>query len=161
MSVRELSPEDWPVWKEIRLRALADSPDAFGRTHSEELRFPDAHWQERVAATSSVQLVAEDDSRPVGIAAVWFDPDEPSVASVYSMWVDASVRRRGVGRALLDAAIGRAVARGVPNVQLTVTEGNTGAYEMYRRAGFVETGRREPLREGSELQTLWMARPSA
>ena len=158
MEIRELGPDDWQTWKQVRLRALADSPDAFGRTHDEEMRFPDSLWQERVASPSNVQLLAEDAGRKVGIAAVWIDPDEPSVGNIFSMWVDPSARRRGVGRALLERAIESAGAHGATRVQLTVTEGNIGACEMYRRAGFVETQRREPLRAGSSLQTVWMTR---
>jgi ribosomal protein S18 acetylase RimI-like enzyme len=74
------------------------------------------------------------------------------------MWVDPTARRQGIGRALLSRAIDWAAAHDALHVELTVTEGNAAAQDMYVRAGFVDTGKREPLRPGSPLQTLYMRR---
>ena len=32
VAVRALSPDEWPLWKSLRIAALADSPAAFGET---------------------------------------------------------------------------------------------------------------------------------
>ena len=47
--IRAARPADWQIAKAVRLRALADSPAAFGSTLARELVFDDAEWQARVA----------------------------------------------------------------------------------------------------------------
>ena len=49
IEIRAAQLADWRVAKDIRLRALADSPSAFGSTLAREAGFDDAEWQERIA----------------------------------------------------------------------------------------------------------------
>jgi ribosomal protein S18 acetylase RimI-like enzyme len=42
---------------------------------------------------------------------------------------------------------------------LAVTESNETARRFYGALGFVETGQRRTLREGSEMQTLILSKP--
>ena len=44
--IRCLRPDEWRVWKDLRLHALADSPDAFGETLSSASQRPDSYWME-------------------------------------------------------------------------------------------------------------------
>ena len=58
------------------------------------------------------------------------------------MMVAADRRGRGVGSALLTAAIDRARARGLHKLALSVFPHNEAAVGLYRKFGFVEEGRR-------------------
>jgi RimJ/RimL family protein N-acetyltransferase len=58
------------------------------------------------------------------------------------MMVDAGWRGRGVGAALVAAAIDRARARGLHKLTLSVWPHNDAAIALYRKFGFVEEGRR-------------------
>jgi GNAT superfamily N-acetyltransferase len=49
-------------------------------------------------------------------------------------------RGRGIGRALLEAAMGRLAGRDEPRVALYVTVGNDPAVNLYRSLGFQQTG---------------------
>ena len=51
-------------------------------------------------------------------------------------------RSRGVGSALLEAAVDWAREHGLHKLSLSVFPHNTGAIELYRKHGFVEEGRR-------------------
>ena len=51
-------------------------------------------------------------------------------------------RGSGLGRRLLESAVGQAQARGARSMFLEVRDGNIAAYALYRAAGFVEVGRR-------------------
>jgi ribosomal protein S18 acetylase RimI-like enzyme len=66
--------------------------------------------------------------------------DEACVADLLAIAVEPSHQRRGIGRALLDYAldISRAASanRPVPEIRLTVAEGNTAALALFARAGF-------------------------
>ena len=44
MRVRRVTSEDWQALRDVRLRALADAPDAFGTTHAEALAQVISMW---------------------------------------------------------------------------------------------------------------------
>jgi ribosomal protein S18 acetylase RimI-like enzyme len=154
VEVRRVTRHEWESLRDVRLRALADAPDAFGTTYEEAVARPDDWWRDWAAAsaTSDTQavLLAWDGDRTVGLAGVFATDD--GAWQVISMWVDPSARGRGTGRALLDAVV--AWARNQDNgrpIRLSVTDGNDGARRLYERYGFADTGVTEPLRSNSAL----------
>ena len=52
------------------------------------------------------------------------------------LYVTEAARGTGVGRALIEAAFGRARARGCKRIQLDVADDNSRAIDVYRAAGF-------------------------
>lgn len=144
------------------MHALRDAPDAFGSTLAREEAFPDAEWQKRLEdgaeSPTELPLIAEDDSRPIGLAWARIDPDDPEVAALYQVWVDPAYRHRGIGRLVVDAALGWAHAAGVRQMLLSVALGPTSALEFYRQLGFVEIGAPVALRNGSSSLKQTMRR---
>lgn len=61
---------------------------------------------------------------------------------VLTFCVAEDARRKGLGGALLEAACRAARARGAAHLFLEVGARNAAAIDLYRRAGFVEVGRR-------------------
>ena len=113
--VRTFTAAEWSVYRDLRLRALEDSPDAFGSTLAEEAVRLDAHWARRLASGSDSQtnlpVIAEVHGEPVGLAWGRIDTSNPDVAVLYQMWVAPSHRGVGAGKMLLEAAIAWARAR--------------------------------------------------
>jgi RimJ/RimL family protein N-acetyltransferase len=104
--------------------------------------------------------VLEDDGRVVGNAGI----HETHAAGVLAlgMAILAEARGRGGGRALLEATLEHARARGAHKVELEVWPDNTAAIALYASAGFaVEGVRRDHYRrrDGSLRSALVMARP--
>ena len=60
----------------------------------------------------------------------------------FGMLVDRAWRGRGVGSALVQAAVDRARRQGLHKLCLEVFTHNTAAIALYRKCGFVEEGRR-------------------
>jgi ribosomal protein S18 acetylase RimI-like enzyme len=88
-------------------------------------------------------LVAELDGAVVGwtkIAPPTPLPSNAHVAQLQGLAVDGSVRRRGVGRALIDAACALARERGARRITLRVLGTNPGAQRLYTAAGFTVEG---------------------
>ena len=161
MDVRLLRRNDAALFRDLRLRALADAPDAFAQTLADAEAQPDAYWERLTRSVTEpggqVMFVAEDGAPPVGLVFGLLDPKRPSVARVGGMWVAPEARSRGAGRALLGAVVAWARERGLGTLELWVTEGNSAAARLYRRAGFVETGARAVLPANPALATLQMA----
>ena len=63
-------------------------------------------------------------------------------AEIVGIGVTRPRRRSGIGGALLEDAIGRAIALGAEAVFLEVAEDNAAAIALYRAAGFAQVGRR-------------------
>jgi L-phenylalanine/L-methionine N-acetyltransferase len=105
-------------------------------------------------------LVADDDGRIVGRLSIARDehPASKHVADL-GLMVAASHRRRGIGRALLDAAVDWAREAGVRKLELHVFPHNEAAIRLYEEFGFEREGyRRAHYRRGREyLDAILMA----
>jgi len=66
----------------------------------------------------------------------------PPDAEILNVFVHSSMRRQGVGSALLQAAVARMKAAGARRAWLEVRESNAAALSIYGAAGFRRTGRR-------------------
>jgi len=160
--VRRLTAQEWPRYRDLRLRALADAPDAFGSTLARERDRTDSDWQLRLSAGASsaaeLPLVLVDGAEFVGLAWGRIDGATPDVAHVFQMWVAPEGRGQGGGRSLLDTLISWARETGAAFVELDVTCGDTAARRLYERAGFRPVGVPRPLRPGSALMARRMRR---
>jgi GNAT superfamily N-acetyltransferase len=162
VTVRPLRADETPLFKTLRLRALADSPHAFAHTYAEISAKPEAWWEEMTRSVTEpgrhAMFVAERDAEPVGMAFGIVDRERPATAHLGGMWVDPVARGDGVGRALADAVLDWARGRGFVHVVLWVTDGNAPAIALYERLGFVGSGRREPAPTNPGLDVLEMER---
>jgi ribosomal protein S18 acetylase RimI-like enzyme len=85
------------------------------------------------------------DGERVGLAAGTPSYETRHRRDLISMWVRPEHRGRGIGTRLLRAVAEWAAGDGAREVSLWVADGNQTAAFLYRRAGFVPTGRRQPL----------------
>jgi predicted GNAT family acetyltransferase len=138
-TLRRLGPDDWADFRDIRLRSLADSPDAFGSTLEREQAFSEDDWRRRLGGP----VYVVDDPRPVSVGGIF---DNAGTPHVWGMWTDPDHRGRGHARMILGALI----PPGSP-AQLDVNVTNGDARAVYERYGFVGTGEVEPLRPGSDM----------
>jgi len=119
--VRRLDPSDWLQFREIRLRALAESPAAFGSTLEEASQLDQAGWRDRLAGRA--QFVAMRGSAALGTAA-GIAAGPGGGAELISMWVDPSWRGHGVADELVIARRSvRLVAGASGRQKLVVVEG--------------------------------------
>lgn len=152
-----LEREDWPAVKELRLRALADSPQSFGSSLDRESAFRPDDWRALVDRGRWFRAIAGDAS--IGIAAGL--PLSRDEAHLMSFWVDPASRGTGVATALLEAVVEWARSTGVAKLTLWVADESPAARRFYTRMGFAGTGRRQPLPSnphiGEELMSIDLA----
>ena len=161
--IQRFAPHDWPSYRDLRLRALAEAPDAFGSTLDTERVRPDAEWARRLEiaahARSELPLVARSGDEAIGLAWARIDTAAPEAAYLYQVWVAPEHRGAGAGRLLLEAAVAWARTMGARYLALDVTCGDTPAVRLYTRAGFRISGDLKPLRPGSPLMVQPMRLP--
>ena len=146
VEVRRVSADEWQPLRDVRLRALADAPDAFA-TRVEDARLRPNDWWTDWAARSAdgdgqAMFLAWDGETPVGIVGTYVAEDRKRW--LIAMWTDPGARGRGVGRALVEATAEFARAAGSRELFLQVLEGNDTAASLYRSCGFEDTGPGEP-----------------
>lgn len=147
ITLEPITPRIALIFKEVRLRALQDSPTAFSSTYAKESALPNEEWITRSVRWCSegfIGLLAFDQGKPCGMVACHTDEHDPPRAHVISMWVAPGSRRAGVGTVLIDALKQWAASRGLHELKLMVTSVNRGAIAFYERKGFQMTGKTGP-----------------
>ncbi len=154
-TVRRLEPDEWPRLRDVRLRALADAPYAFGSTHAGEVGQDDEWWAARAKGAAWFVSTTRDGSGTDGLIA-GIPTEDPAGRAVVSMWVAPGRRGSGVAGALLDALERWARAGGATSLVLGVVEDNARARRFYEGRGFTPTGGREPLRSNPTADIVEM-----
>ncbi len=98
-----------------------------------------AYLRGHLEAGTSTILVADLDDELVGFAQLYPTWESLSLTSrwiLYDLYVAAHARRRGVGRALVLAALDHARASGAGSVSLDTARGNAPAQALYASLGF-------------------------
>jgi RimJ/RimL family protein N-acetyltransferase len=163
MDIRLAGAEDWEAFRELRLRALADAPDAFGGTVDAARDESDAYWRGWISGegwdADVRSWVADDRGTLRGMAVGARFHAEPSVLNLFGMWVEPPVRGTGVALRLVGMVEVWGWALGLDRIVLRVSDGNARAEAFYDKLGFTRTGREPlPLRDGSPVRVHEMAR---
>lgn len=153
-----LKIEEWQTFRDIRLKALADSPEAFSSTLEREQAYDEDGWRGWMQPSAGVKTIAIIDGQPVGVACGWVPEDRGGAVELYSMWVDPSARGAGVGALLIEDVVAWATEEGHQTVELWVIDGNRQAERLYRRSGFELTGESQPHHNDEQLREHIMAR---
>lgn len=148
-STRVLVAEDWKIFRDLRLRALADAPDAFATTLADAQSHSDLVWQGRLPG-SGPTIVATESGQPVAMGGAFAPPDSDS-ATLWGMWTAPEARGRGHASRVLADLVTWCLTH-ERSVLLDVTEGNVAARHLYLSHGFEPTGEWQPLRDGSTLR---------
>lgn len=145
VEIRPLGEADWPAFRQIRLEALREAPEAFSSDYESNRDKPDAEWISRVGPTPDLFVLgAFRDGQIVGLAG--FRRENMTKlrhkADVWGVFVSPGARGLGLGRRLMTELISRARAvEGVEQLLLTVVSDNEPARQLYLSLGFTPFGR--------------------
>ncbi|MFE9422512.1 GNAT family N-acetyltransferase [Kitasatospora sp. NPDC006697] len=143
--IHRVRPEDWAELRELRLRALLDTPIAYLETHRQALAASQHEWRYRAARAAgfgAVQLVAvAPDGEWVGTMGGELAEGAAGAAWLVGVFVAPGHRGpAGPAGELLAGVAGWAARQGAARLLLEVHEDNPRAIAFYRRHGFAETG---------------------
>ena len=145
MKIRELTADDAAAYRELRLFMLTESPAAFGSSYAEVAGLPLAQFVERLEDPQNYHFGAFDEEELVGVTTLRLTkrPKLRHKASLFAVYVRPENRRRGAGRALVQAALDRARGLGVRQVNLGVSHAGKAAVRLYESCGFEQYGLEE------------------
>ena len=137
--LRRLLPDDAPIYRAIRLEALANSPNAFSSTFEAEKDRSLDWFAARLADAFVLGTFAGPEL--VGVAGFYVQPGPKHAhkGMLWGMYVQPQHRAVGIGRILVEAIIEHA-RQNVELLQLFVVSDNAPARRLYSSLGFVEYG---------------------
>jgi GNAT superfamily N-acetyltransferase len=141
-TVGRLGEEDWRVWRDVRLAALADAPAAFGTSPDDARAVQEEDW--RAMIRDAAIFIATTEGPPAGVVA-GLHRASALERGLGAMWVAPPWRGRGVAATLAAAVIAWTVSEGAATIGLWVPDDNPRARRFYERQGFRATGRRKPF----------------
>lgn len=140
VKIRKLPADKWREYRDLRLEALKSDPSAFDDSFEEAEAFTEEKWRSRIKHV----LFALSDDKPVGMIAYFCDEGFKSrhIAEIVSFYVNADYRGEGIGTRLFERALSLIQKnKRIVKVKLAVTPEQGIAIKMYKKAGFVVTGR--------------------
>ena len=145
--IRSLLPDEWSAVRRIYQEGIATGNATFEQAAPE--------WEEWDAGKLAVpRLAAELDGAMVGWAAL----SPTSKRHVYrgvaevSVYVAASARGQGVGRALLSALVEQSEAAGIWTLQAGIFPENAASVRLHEQCGFRIVGHREKI---GQMHGVW------
>lgn len=147
---------DWGLLRDTILKSIATSPGAFLATADELKAESPEYWEERLK--SSTWAVVQRGNEILGIAAAKPPSDTDRYALrekacfIESVWVDPSLRRKGVGERLVTYLIEQQRSARIHKFYLWVFDYNSPAIRLYDRMDFKRTGRASRLLRRFEIQ---------
>ena len=130
--VTRLTETDWRVFATLRLRALTDTLGTLDPQYRQEMTFTAAQWRRRLRAHA--QFVARADDHLVGL--IGAQRNTTDSVYLYSLWLEPVARGRGLGHALVTAAVDWARSERARIVTLRVDSANAAARGVYEDLGF-------------------------
>lgn len=158
--VRRAEAHEWEKLRELRLQALADTPEAFAATLAESAARTDEEWRARfVPGPGHVSVVeVDEDGTFVGMVSGFLSPDVPDVAYLAGMFVLPERRGRGIGRRLVAEVEAWAAELGLRRLELDVNPELPAAAQLYEGCGFRRTGRSHPFPDRPEIAVVQLAK---
>ncbi len=101
---------------------------------------PRSYYFEVTDNPASRCWIVEQDGKVIAMMVAWFIVDEIHIASIAA---HPDFRKQGIGECLLEHTLHAAKEEGALTSFLEVRESNDAALNMYRKFGYVESGRRE------------------
>lgn len=143
-TVRVLAEQDWQLYRDVRLSALADSPDAFAASAAQERQFDEDFWRRRLKR--SRRMIAEVDGNVVGVISVGrASAEDPRSCELFGLWVQPELRGKGVAWKLVQAGLDQARADSFGFVVYWVGTDNGRAVAFASSFGFRPTDSRRTM----------------
>ena len=142
--VRLLGEEEWQQYREVRLAALKNAPEAFVADFEDEASRDEEFWRERMLRAS--RIVAEREGELVGLVGLGRHDEDPEAGEVFGLWTSPTVRGQHVARDLVSTAAQKAAEDGCRLLYFWAISDQPSAVGFASSFGFRPTSKRRPVR---------------
>lgn len=144
INARTLGEEDWQLYRQVRLAALKDAPEAFVASFDDEASRDDDFWRERMVRAR--RIVAERDDEAIGLVCLGLHNENTDTGEVFGLWTAPSARGDRVARRLVTTAAKQATDDGRKKLYFWAGSDNAAAIGFASNFGFRPTSERRPVR---------------
>ncbi len=150
INARTLGEDEWELYRDVRLTALKDAPEAFVARYEDEASCDEKFWRERMVR--SRRIVAERKGDTVGLVCLGLHNEDADVGEVFGLWTAPSARGDHIARQLVTTAAAQAADDGRKRLYFWAGTDNAPAIGFASSFGFRPTSERRPMRvaDGSE-----------
>ena len=134
---RQLLPEDWQVFRDIRLLALQESAEAFGSSYAREVKLPESQWRDTLSEKDGAIFGLFEGDKIIGLGRVKTSSTNSQQAGLFMGYIAAEYRGKGFSKELYISRITWAMNH--PNLKTLFTinkESNLAAQGMNKGFGF-------------------------
>jgi len=139
--IRLLTPDDWVLYKAIRLEAVEANPTVFWGTYEEESKFADEAWMDIL---KRIHIFGYFEQQQLAAVTGYFFPHTGSKTRhrimISNVYVSPAHRGKSILKKLMDYIIAHVKEKGVEAVHLGVAVHNIVAIACYEKMGFTRYG---------------------
>jgi ribosomal protein S18 acetylase RimI-like enzyme len=161
VEIVNLQPSQWEQYKNLRLKALKEEPQAFGSSYEENVNEPGEKWERRLEKALRGEgqwlVFAKRGDELIGMAGA-FAKEEKGIVQVSAMYVVREVRGQGISTKLMEELISQIEKnKSIKKLVLEVNPIQESALKLYESCGFKTTGtEKRILGDSKEYQTYVM-----
>jgi GNAT superfamily N-acetyltransferase len=150
ITVRVLGEDDWQIYRDTRLAALQESPEAFAARYEDEAEQDEHFWRDRMKR--SIRFLAEHEGAATGVVSLGRTSDSPEMrdhveaGEIFGLYVTPAARNTGTSWRLVHAAAEQALADGLSQIFYWVGTENARAIAFAANFGFRPSGERRSTR---------------
>lgn len=133
--IRRLGPDDWALWRTLRLEALEKAPEAFGSSLEEESPLTESDHRARLS--KDVVWGGFADGELVAVAGFYLFAAQKRrhKGALYGVYVKPAYRKAGWGEKIVRAVL-TAARPLATQIDCSVVSTNASAIALYERLGF-------------------------
>ena len=142
ITIRQAQEADVSAFRELRLEALQNHPEAFSSDYALNLVKPPSEWSNRLQfqqrGYTEMIYFATDAEKLIGMTGIVMgdSPKTEHSALIWGVYVQPNWRSFHIAEGLIASCVDWARTRGVKIVKLAVITTNTAAIRCYTRLGF-------------------------
>lgn len=155
-TVRHADVKDAKLLRAIRLEALGDTPEAYGSTYEDAVKWSRLRW--RMVAAKWNYYLCERNGRVIGMASGGYNDVHPGTHWLYGMYVTPSERGSGAAALLVETVSEWARGDGARELYLHVTSSVARARAFYEKMGFALNGESIRMDRDPTLTLVTMVR---
>ncbi len=141
ITIQKITPDDWRVWKAIRLESLKLHPKSFGSTLEIETAWTEKKFRDTIESNTIFGAYLNNDNSLIGTVG-FFTTDNPKMSHksrMGGMYVSPESRGSGASHGLIEAVIEQARQCSL-QLHCSVVIDNIPALKLYKRHGFIIYG---------------------